>query len=519
VLLDNLYQGNFAVAASADGWAAMWLYSCGVLQGCPLSGFVFVVATDAMLRGMCSSLSSRGHSLLRAAADDLGAALQRMSDLLALRPIFKIMQLAAGLTLKAEKCILVPLDGPVTMHKLEIIRGWLRHHCPEWAAFKIVSHSRYLGIIMGPGAGERSWAAPLIKYNDRCGAIAASRGPPALATWFHNVRAVTVLQYVAQVQTPPASLFASSMVAFNRVLKAPGSFVSECVGTMLDELDLKPFASPTGQCLAALLRTALDGKLEWRSLICELENHNLENVALRRFADHLLWDPHWLAPPFAVTLASAAGQGLPLRVHDAWIAPLAAGRAAASAAASTAGVHKHIQAAASRAISDARHASGVFELWITKRLVTLFGLDAVRTLNINDIMTALKKCPTRLKYALLRSWGNGWTTSVRMHSTDVRCLLGCDAPDSIQHYFSCPRLQNAITEALERIPPLCPLAAAGLSPIDHERPVLACILYHIVKGLSGVPLSRLLRLPELACAAARDVRARRAPVPALSTDQ
>jgi hypothetical protein len=175
VLLDNLYQGNFAVAASADGWAALWLYSCGVLQGCPLSGFVFVVATDAMLRGMGSALLARGDSLLRAAADDLGAALQRMTDLMALRPIFKIMQLAAGLTLKAEKCILVPLDGPVTMHKQEVIRGWLRHHCPEWAAFKIVSHSRYLGIIMGPGAGERSWATPLIKYNDRCGAIAASR--------------------------------------------------------------------------------------------------------------------------------------------------------------------------------------------------------------------------------------------------------------------------------------------------------------------------------------------------------
>ena len=193
-----------------------------------------------------------------------------MSDLAALRPVFKILQLAAGLTFKAEKCILVPLDGPLSLHKMEVIRAWLRRCCPDWANFKIASHSKYLGIIMGPAAGARSWTAPLLKYVDRNAAIASSRGPPALCTWFHTTRATPVLQYVAQLQAPPASLAATSMVAFNRVLKAPGSFVSEAVGTMLGEFGIKPFASPSAGCIAALLRTALDGKLVWEPLVEEL---------------------------------------------------------------------------------------------------------------------------------------------------------------------------------------------------------------------------------------------------------
>jgi hypothetical protein len=309
------------------------------------------------------------------------------------------------------------------------------------------------------------------------------------------------------------------MVAFNRVLKTPGSFLSEVVGTMLGEFGLQPFSSPSAQCLAALLRTAIDGKLEWAPLVAEILLHNREHVAMRRYVGQMFWDPHWLAPPFVVTLAGAAGHGWPLAVHASWQAPLLAGRAAAVAAAVAAaalpGTNRHIQAAASRAIADAHHAPGTLEAWLKKRLVTMFGSEAVSTLDLNNILQALKKFPPRLTPHLLRSWGNGWTTSSRMHSADVRCVVGCDATDSIQHYLKCVPLQNAISAALDKLPPICPLAAAGLLPMDTERPVLACLLYHTLKGLSGLPLSRLLRLPDLARAAARDVRSvhARAPPP------
>ena len=53
----------------------------GVLQGCALSGSLFVIAIDPFLRYASKLLEGHEHNTLRACADDLGAVLSHFTGL------------------------------------------------------------------------------------------------------------------------------------------------------------------------------------------------------------------------------------------------------------------------------------------------------------------------------------------------------------------------------------------------------------------------------------------------------
>jgi len=76
----------------------------GVLQGCPLSGTLFVLVVDPLLWMFRTRVSS---AIIRACADDVGAALRRMQDLIAMADVFEKFRIASNLTLKPSKCVLI----------------------------------------------------------------------------------------------------------------------------------------------------------------------------------------------------------------------------------------------------------------------------------------------------------------------------------------------------------------------------------------------------------------------------
>ena len=53
----------------------------GVLQGCALSGSLFVIAIDPFLRYASQLLAGHEHNTLRACADDIGAVLAHFTGL------------------------------------------------------------------------------------------------------------------------------------------------------------------------------------------------------------------------------------------------------------------------------------------------------------------------------------------------------------------------------------------------------------------------------------------------------
>lgn len=88
------------------------------------------------------------------------------------------MESAAGLRLKPHKCALVPLWAPFSPAMELEKRRWLVEVLPGWGRFNVVSPAKYLGFLMGPEGGTRSWASPVAK---RTGRVARTGASGALA--------------------------------------------------------------------------------------------------------------------------------------------------------------------------------------------------------------------------------------------------------------------------------------------------------------------------------------------------
>jgi hypothetical protein len=93
---------------------------------------------------------------IRGCADDIGAAFSSFKFLSLVAPIFHLAQGAAGLTLKAAKCVIIPLSAPTEVME-PIIRKWLKSCLPAWSQFVVRDWGKYLGVVVGPGGLERSW--------------------------------------------------------------------------------------------------------------------------------------------------------------------------------------------------------------------------------------------------------------------------------------------------------------------------------------------------------------------------
>ena len=79
----------------------------GVLQGCPASGSLFVVAVNPFLV-IIESILKPGE-MVKAFADDLANVLKSLASLKSLYSIFKVIRIVSGMTLNTSKCLIIPV--------------------------------------------------------------------------------------------------------------------------------------------------------------------------------------------------------------------------------------------------------------------------------------------------------------------------------------------------------------------------------------------------------------------------
>ena len=115
--------------------------------------------------------------ILRACADDLGAAFRFLDGLQVMFPIFQSSESVAGLHLKPKNCVLASIGQTLDQSLLDTIRDWLHTHIPLWADFRIASAARYLGLMMRPTASSTQWHAAKTKCWNRGCAPAGSHFP------------------------------------------------------------------------------------------------------------------------------------------------------------------------------------------------------------------------------------------------------------------------------------------------------------------------------------------------------
>ena len=104
----------------------------------------------------------------------------------------------------------------------------------DWAGFQIAGCGKYLGLWIGPTAGDQSWRDPATKYQSRCEFI---RGLHC-GTWptvaLYNMFAVSVLQFVSQVATPPDWLLQLEQKMLRMLMSGPTSWLPRGAAHTLD---------------------------------------------------------------------------------------------------------------------------------------------------------------------------------------------------------------------------------------------------------------------------------------------
>jgi hypothetical protein len=150
-----LYDNN-QVYANIDG-TVCWLFEVlsGVLQGCPASGSLFVIAINPCLKMINASIGP--NDICRAFADDIATVLESIRTLAKIESIFEIMRRISNLSIKSKKCVLIPLGGFLTDDLRKKVHSFLKDEVPSWKDFTIASAGEYLGFWVGPQVMDKLW--------------------------------------------------------------------------------------------------------------------------------------------------------------------------------------------------------------------------------------------------------------------------------------------------------------------------------------------------------------------------
>jgi hypothetical protein len=130
------------------------LLSSGIKQGCPMSGSLFALAIDPLIRYLLHT-SVLGSICITAFADDIAIVVANLFTMLpGILAIFSKWALASSLCLNSEKSVIIPL----WIFDAAMIWRWLRAVAPAFATCSICAAAKYLGILVGPAADLQQWA-------------------------------------------------------------------------------------------------------------------------------------------------------------------------------------------------------------------------------------------------------------------------------------------------------------------------------------------------------------------------
>ncbi len=303
-LIKAIYKDAAAYCFKNGNLCLMFYFYSGVLQGCPASAFLFNIALDPFLTLFYDSLREKGSGIIRACADDLGASLRSLKQLMLLFPIFKDAQTLAGLLLKPPKCVLVPLV-PWSSEVVNQIKKWLEKHIPLWANFNIKPTSKYLGFFMGPQSGSQQWLAPFAKYHDRVNSIYGSGAAISMGAYNYNVRTLPVLSYISQLICLPDQASEWERRALYRVTHLANNSINHQDFFWLHSLGGPKFRSLVATSKASMLRAAritITGWPLWKEQIIRSAQ---EGLPCSRWGVGIFHGDFWDSPAIAISLSHA----------------------------------------------------------------------------------------------------------------------------------------------------------------------------------------------------------------------
>ncbi len=437
----GIYSSVVAVGRARADVTVLFLILSGVIQGCPLASFCFIVAFDPFLNLFDLLVVQKKMGVIRACADDVGCALVSLGVLPKVAAIFKLAKTFAGLTIKFPKSTVVPLR-PWSNSLIIEVQEWLRRCLPSWLDIAVQPQAKYLGAYLGPTTKDLIWHAPVMKWKTRTSDIAASRAPPSIAASLYNIHGISTLSYVAQLTLPSRELLQQESAVLARVLHVPMNAFSLADFFSVRSWGSVHLRSTFATLVATLVRAALSTISTWQ-LNYELLT-TTDHLPLSHLVGRHPSPTYWDTPPIAVTLRNAS---LGFLAHPLLgnILPALISKAK-SEAAHAQGRRFKMQRFIADGLHQALYPDSV-HLLLGRRLPVIapgifvadVDFDAIKQFIVTSLSPAWAT-------AVMKTWANAWTTSTRMHEPCILpCLFGCDSGrDELAHYLHCVRLWHVI---------------------------------------------------------------------------
>ena len=438
-----------------------WLFTIisGVLQGCPLSGTLFVIGIDPLLYAFEQHIHTPGLGCVRACADDIGVSLNQLSDLRPLFVLFDKFRKLSGLVLKPSKCICILLFSIANEVNTNIVRKHISRICNQLEGMDIVNVAKYLGIMMGPHSSKRQWNAASRKFMARVADIHSLKPPPAIASIQYSTRAISVLGYIAQLVPPPKSLKNSCLNAVVSILNLPGRVFDPDTAHSLEK-----FGGPQIVDAPAYLKACLIRASHKMFINPELQCKLLQDAAIE-------------SQVFCHYFAGEAREGIITTRPEGWDSQAFCYYTAR--ARTNFPLHnfsKSSKTSFQRQAYDLVRSNGLpWTRIIRKRLIMWHtfvsdiedwsssngsassssssssnpsdpdldsSIPMIDMAIVDAAAAAAKNLSPGTKMCYVKTLVNGWATSRRCHAANVRtCIFGCKkSMDDTRHYLVCPIL-------------------------------------------------------------------------------
>ena len=527
VAIKLLYEDNQAFMACGDQLLWLYLIVSGVLQGCPLSGSLFVVTIDPLLALFKKKLEDTGLGRVRTCADDIGIALRELRHLGVIFELFHWFRKVSGLALKPRKCNMILTVCECSVGTLRTIRRWLQLWFPAWAGFQICDTAKYLGLYLGPQASKHQWKLPLDKFTNKYREMGRSGLPLGLVGPHFSSQILPVLGYIGQLVPPPADFSYKELHAAHKILSMPVALDLGAIFDM-DRFGGVRLYRPVDYVRSAMMRAAAKTITEYdeqHKILCDLAVTGASLATRGSSAANESCIPDgWTGEAFASNLFWAR-RGLRLGADQHAVSISNAFSPDARGGREPQESRKSIQSKFYKLLQSFRQ--DVWPATLRRKLPGWLpgGIgDWVFSSALEDELSQLlKKAGMRVSVSVIKSWANAWTTSGRMdEEVTLPCILGCDGcEDALSHYICCDPLWTAVissSKGREEQLQLSPLARLCLeSPtLDRARQLtIAFSTYHALKlshrdlvdacVSSGDFLSVQNKLMPLADAFAKDV--------------
>jgi hypothetical protein len=466
----------------------------GVRQGCPLSGLLFAICVDVFLSRLQKHL--HGSEVAGAFADDIAIVVEDFwRSAPTLQRLFSDFQEISALTLNVKKTVMIPL-WPFSCARN--LRTLIQEVCAQWADFAIDGKGKYLGFLLGPGAGPERWTGAVAKFEQRVKYWANLHLGMAMNVVAFNIYIAPVLEFSAQLFEVDGEVLEKVRWALRRLASGPGTWA---IQQDLENLKLfgfrAEFKSLEHTAQAAKLRVITTVAQDYYAKGRELDEVKMEHLR-RPFGT---WHERCYYKVLQKCKDDLANAGL--RIENI----------------------RHLAAPAGAMEKERGFQSAVTDI-IKAKLAPYNAEDRIRrkvkrwrfhdppahvaNRILANIKTIGQKCRPCVVAMFFRTIWNGWPTTARMRNIPgakgtSKCVLGCSqtAEDRIEHYLLCPKAWSVLQKPrphgagfveAQRCLQTMLLAQKGLD--DSDKCCIAIAVYAISRTVQTMRSHPHLREPE-----------------------